>query len=163
MPTRDNKGKFVKGVSGTQNCVICKLDVPLKLFSKGNNPRGLDYRCKPCEKKRRFKAYLENFERESFFRLRSRAKKQGIYFDLEVEDMPKLPTHCPILGLKLVSNMGGRQQNANSPTIDKIIPELGYRKGNIAWISSKANQLKSDATLDQVKSILKYMEEKICQ
>lgn len=32
---------------------------------------------------------------------------------------------------------------------------------NVRWISSRANRLKSDASIDELKKVLKYMEEQI--
>ena len=142
-----------------QKCSVCTVAKSLNCFIKGNNRLGLDSRCKSCEKLRRYNAYLKNFERESFFRLRARAKMGNIPFDLQVEDMPKRPSHCPILGVELVHNMGGGTQKCNSPSLDKVIPALGYIKGNIAWISTRANRLKSDANIQELQNIINYMEE----
>lgn len=45
--------------------------------------------------------------------------------------------------------------------LDRLIPSKGYVKGNVRWISSRANRLKSDVSIDELKKILKYMEEQI--
>lgn len=67
----------------------------------------------------------------------------GIPFDIELSDLD-LPEICPILRIPLrISNNG--KANAESPSIDKIIPDLGYIKGNVQMISNKANKMKSDA------------------
>ena len=42
----------------------------------------------------------------------------------------------------------------DSPSLDRIVPELGYVKGNIRVISNRANHLKSDATLEEHRKIL---------
>jgi hypothetical protein len=47
---------------------------------------------------------------------------------------------------------------AASPTLDKIIPELGYVRGNIAVISHRANRIKSDATLAEVLKLAAWLE-----
>lgn len=46
---------------------------------------------------------------------------------------------CPVLGIDLTT-----------PSLDKIIPALGYVPGNIAVISMKANMLKGDETDPEV-------------
>lgn len=45
--------------------------------------------------------------------------------------------------------------------LDRLVPSKGYVKGNVRWISRRANRIKSDATIDELKKILKYMEEQI--
>lgn len=62
---------------------------------------------------------------------------------------------CPILNINM---QWGNEDHASSPSIDKIVPALGYVSGNVAWISRKANALKNDATLDQLYAIVKYVE-----
>jgi len=42
--------------------------------------------------------------------------------------------------------------------IDKIKPNLGYVKGNVRVICWRANRLKSDATLDELLSIVDYVK-----
>lgn len=45
--------------------------------------------------------------------------------------------------------------------LDRLVPSKGYVKGNVRWISRRANRIKSDATIDELKKILKYVEEQI--
>ena len=52
-----------------------------------------------------------------------------------------IPDVCPVLDIDLMISEGC--STYNSPSIDKLIPELGYVKGNIDVISHKANTLKS--------------------
>lgn len=42
----------------------------------------------------------------------------------------------------------------DSPSIDRIIPELGYTKGNIRVISNRANLLKSNATIEELQKVI---------
>lgn len=46
----------------------------------------------------------------------------------------------------------------NSPSLDKFKPALGYMPGNIAVISFRANQLKGDATLEELCGVIDYVE-----
>ena len=45
-----------------------------------------------------------------------------------------------------------------SPSIDRIIPELGYVKGNVQIICMLANRIKSNATPDQVIQVGTYFK-----
>lgn len=87
---------------------------------------------------------------------KSRAKKAGVPFDLRLEDI-LIPDTCPILGISLLRNKG-KGPTANSPTIDRLIPSLGYVRGNISIVSHRANQIKNDATLDELNKIVNWME-----
>ena len=98
--------------------------------------------------------YREDYRRQMLQMARGRAKKEGLPCDLEsIDDIPK-PTHCPVLGIELV--MGTKRNGPNSPSLDKIIPELGYVKGNIGVVSLRANQIKSDATIEELQAVVKF-------
>lgn len=50
---------------------------------------------------------------------------------------------------------------AASPSIDRIVPELGYVPGNIAIISWRANDLKKDATADEMRRIADWIDKSV--
>lgn len=87
-----------------------------------------------------------------------RARKKGIPFQLALNDL-HIPTHCPILDIPLVRHGPGLFDDM--PSIDRVIPELGYVPNNVNIISWKANRLKNNATLEEVKKILKYMQKNL--
>lgn len=95
-------------------------------------------------------------------RIKSRAKRRNIPFDLEISDLI-IPTHCPLLGVKL--ELGVKGNYFNSPSVDRINNTLGYVKGNIAIISCKANSMKNSATKEEMETFIKniqtYMQIKI--
>lgn len=116
---------------------------------------------KDPKKQRKYfrKYYEENLERFLFSGCKSRAKKKGLPFDLDLEDII-IPEKCPILGIKLMSNLGQNVPGPSSPTLDRMIPEKGYTKGNVQVISLKANQIKSNATADEIMAVAKYFKER---
>lgn len=69
-----------------------------------------------------------------------RANKYQVPFNITPLDII-IPTHCPILGIKLYSYKG-KGPHDNSPSLDRCIPERGYVIGNINIISHKANTIK---------------------
>lgn len=89
---------------------------------------------------------------------RKRAIERGLPFTIALTDI-KVPDVCPVLGLKLEVAEG--KVRPNSPTLDRIIPSLGYVPGNIAVISQKANTMKSDAGVAEVRALLAWMERTI--
>jgi hypothetical protein len=86
---------------------------------------------------------------------RMRAKKAGIPHDIDVTDVP-MPEICPVLKIPLFVNPDRNWAGAcdNSPSIDQIVPRLGYVKGNVRVISFRANRLKCDATPEELELIL---------
>jgi hypothetical protein len=89
-----------------------------------------------------------------FYDARKRALKTGLPFDITPEDIV-VPECCPIFGTPFVARGGNRMLR---PTLDRIIPSRGYVRGNIAVISFRANFLKRDATLDELRKIIRYIE-----
>ena len=87
---------------------------------------------------------------------KKRAKASGIPFSLEIEDIV-IPETCPVFGFPLVKNLGGKGPSSLSPSLDRIIPELGYVKGNIQVISYLANKMKSNATQEQLSLFAKWI------
>lgn len=81
----------------------------------------------------------------------------GIPFDQEFmteENLP-VPEYCPVLRIRLQENYGKRQDS--SPSIDRVIPERGYVRGNVAVISWRANKLKSDGSSDEHRKIADWI------
>ena len=89
-------------------------------------------------------------------RAKSRATKGGHPFSLTREDIV-IPDRCPILGIPLVVNSGRRGGEDNSPSLDKIVPALGYVRGNVEIISNRANRIKSDASLEEVEAVAAWL------
>ena len=84
---------------------------------------------------------------------RTRAKQHNLPCDITAEDI-FVPTHCPALGILLVVNVG--KVGFDSPTLDKIVPALGYVKGNVVVVSHLANRIKSNATPEQLHQVADY-------
>ena len=92
---------------------------------------------------------------------KKRAKAKELPFDLTIEWLETMMvSHCPItlqpidwLKEQVVDGKVG----PNSPSIDKIIPELGYVQSNCAIISHRGNRIKSDGTIDEFCRMVQYM------
>lgn len=85
-----------------------------------------------------------------------RAKDKNLPIDITIEDII-IPDVCPVLGIPLV--MGNSlEERDSSPSLDRIIPELGYVKGNIKVISFKANSLKKDGSIEDFEKIIRYIK-----
>ena len=86
---------------------------------------------------------------------RKRALAKGLEFNIELKDI-HIPRKCPILKVPLICS------TRYSPSIDRIYPDKGYVKGNIAVISTLANSMKANATPKELlifaRNIKKYMD-----
>ena len=99
--------------------------------------------------------YRENVKKKMLYSAKIRAKKKNIPFNLTEEDI-FVPEFCPILGIPL--KVSDQIPTSNSPSLDRIIPEKGYVKDNIVVISYKANTIKNDSTIDELKKIVDFYE-----
>lgn len=120
----------------------------------------------PCQKRpsvyrEQWRKYRESHKKELLcYKAKRRAENKGIAFDLKPEDF-EIPNVCPVLGLALSSEGTGGMQSPNCPTLDRIDPAKGYIRGNVWVISWRANKLKSDASLDELRLLLAAVERKV--
>lgn len=91
-------------------------------------------------------------------RAKERAKKLNLEFDLTEDDII-VSAFCPILGIPLRVNTGLIGGRNDSPSIDRKDSTKGYVKGNVWVISQLANQMKSNATTEQLKSFARWINE----
>lgn len=104
-----------------------------------------------------FKDRHENPVRYMLYKAKKNAKKSEISFDLDHKDI-SMPDKCPVLGIQL--RIGNGKTEYNSPSLDRYNSNLGYTKDNVSIISWRANHLKNNGTLDEFRSLVKWMEER---
>lgn len=97
-------------------------------------------------------------EGQLWYGARVRARQKDLEFNLDEGDI-NIPTHCPLLGVKL--RKGSNQAWEYSPTLDRIDPKQGYVKGNVWVVSKRANVIKNDASLEDLKAIVCNLEKKL--
>lgn len=91
---------------------------------------------------------------------KGRAKRGDYPFDLSLDYLVSIypeDSICPILGIQMVWN-NMESPRSTSPSLDRIHPALGYVEGNVVWISHRANRIKSDATLDELRRMVDFYE-----
>lgn len=89
-------------------------------------------------------------------RARGRASQHGFVCTITEDDF-EIPTHCPVFGFPLEPNRGKGFGQANSPSIDRIRPHLGYVPGNVQVISYKANCMKWAHSLEDWEKFAKWI------
>lgn len=86
--------------------------------------------------------------------LRNPARKSLTASDLR----PLLVTTCPLLGVALSYEVYSGNTPKNYATLDRIDSTKGYEPSNIHIVSHRANALKSDATLSEMKKLIRAWE-----
>ena len=163
-------------------CAVCMQTLPLLSFSVNNaTTDGRQRMCKECDREYQRQRRLKNPERsreaarkyredkkdDHEWRLKqllvaakARSKTKGRDFELTLEELIELypeDNKCPVFGFDLEWNSAGFRET--SPSIDRIDSELGYNIENCQVISWKANRLKADATLDELKQLIAFLED----
>lgn len=125
--------------------------------------------CSSCLSINRRKYYLENTSRinelrrehrlskpelEIYNRIKSKAKRLNIPFDISIEDII-IPDKCPIFNTPFVFGI----KHIHNASLDRIDPSKGYTKGNIDVISVRANSIKNDATPDELRQVADYVDQ----
>ena len=116
------------------NCVACDCSVERQATQRQH-------------KRNRHKA---DWRREILAKAKQRAKIKKIPFAISLDDID-IPLECPWLKIPLFSNEG--KFGPNSPSLDRVLPELGYVKGNIIVISHLANTIKQNASWQQIQAV----------
>lgn len=85
------------------------------------------------------------------------AREKNIPYDIDSIYVASIWTDtCPILGLKLERGLNVRKET--SPSLDRIVPSLGYVRGNVQVISWRANRIKNDASVEELESIVAHLK-----
>lgn len=104
------------------------------------------------------KSYRKNIVQILWSQSQRRAKKYGYEHNISKEDIV-IPEYCPVLGIPLIISDG--RSSYNSPTLDRFDNNQGYIKGNVRVISFRANSLKSNASVEELEKIIKYIKNEI--
>lgn len=142
-----------------KTCKICNNSKPISEYHKAKtNSDGLDKRCKSCRKEEARLGRLNNYFVQYTRGKRSECKKKSVPFNLTPEYLESIWSgFCPVFNVEIFKAAEGRGSH-NSAHLDRFIPELGYVAGNVAWISGRANRIKYDASIKELKQIVDWME-----
>lgn len=105
--------------------------------------------------RRRTHGRTNTLEFRMWLRAKERSKKYGLTFTLTLDDIPRTPKRCPVLGISLGPSGRGAPLLHGTPSLDRIFPEQGYIPGNIRVISWRANQLKNNASFEELQLLWK--------
>jgi hypothetical protein len=98
----------------------------------------------------------------SFNNLRQKAKRKGIEVSVSLDYVRSIATDtCPVFGIKFDWEDWGEKDGIakdTSPSLDRIDPTKGYIEGNIIFISTKANRIKNNASVEELKAVVQWLE-----
>lgn len=149
----------------TYVCQDCGIELPISNFYL--RPNGTPRReCKMCH----YEHMRRNIDkrREADPKLawaqiaiggaRGRAKAAKIPFAITVAHITALAVDvCPVLRVPLQYPAQGKVKVSRySPSLDRIIPALGYIEGNIIVVSMLANRIKNDASPDEIRAVADF-------
>lgn len=101
----------------------------------------------------------ESVEYKMYNSARHRARSNGLPFNIDLADVV-VPDTCPLLGIPIQVGKNGKA-HAGSPTLDRIINEEGYVKGNVWVISKRANTIKNTANYQELELLANNLKEKV--
>ena len=130
----------------------CKECEALYAAAYRNTPRGKETKALWAAK---------NWEKTRVRAAKNRARYLKIPFNITKEYIKSITPSdmiCPALGIQM--KVGGDFKNSiiRAPSLDRLIPELGYVKGNIIVVSNRANTLKRDATPEELMKVARFYE-----
>lgn len=157
-------------MNDVQKCRKCgiKKELSVEFFYKTSGFRlGYNTICKLCHAENNRKRWhdpknkvpreanyeqwkIDNIQRIILNKKRSHAKEYNFDFNLELNDII-IPKYCPVFGIELKVVFNTRADESIS--VDRINSNLGYIKGNIIIVSWKANRLKGEADINQMKLV----------
>ncbi len=105
------------------------------------------------------RGHLRYFLRDA----KNRAKKKNVPFDIDLDYLESIVTDkCPVFDTPFVFGLGNRGLTATSASLDRIIPQLGYVRGNVVFLSHRANTIKHNVDgPDDLLKVAAWLAEKI--
>ena len=92
---------------------------------------------------------------------KNRAKNKFLPFDIDTEHLKSIATdRCPVFNTVFDWGITGKGRGPDRPSLDRIIPELGYVKGNVVFISELANRIKNNVTEKELYIVADWLYEK---
>ena len=142
-------GHIAERSTNGSNCKVChqqRTEKRTKEFlSIPGNKEKINHRYR--------QTYKDNIEHNMLLGCQKRAKAKNIPISITKNDI-LIPTHCPVLGIPLL--IGQDHCRDNWPSVDRIVPSLGYIPNNIIIISARANRIKNDATLEELGKLYEF-------
>ncbi len=149
-------------IDGNGKCIKCDGIKPLTNFYNYTKRSKYSKTCNKCRLIERRKQLNSSIEKAMAHRVcvaRGSAKKKGLPFDLDgpyLMDVYDSQSRLCFYTDRVMSTDFGIGVFKDTLSIDRIVPEKGYVKGNVVICCYKINSVKNDLSLIEVKD---YMPE----
>lgn len=135
---------------------LCECGNDKVVYAEGYNLKNGRFKSCGCLRKRA-NGLSNTIEYRLWKSAKDRSEKKGCEFTITLDDI-KIPLVCPLLEIPIVMH-STRERHYNAPSIDRIDSTKGYTKDNIWIISHRANQLKNDSTLAEMKLMVENLNQ----
>lgn len=151
------------------------LEVGLMVYLRIVNPvgrNGTKLRNREYVKKNAAKTreYLRMWQKEhpdevGFYNLKMKASAREIEFNISLEFYKELQktSHCPVCEVAFTCGRG-KGTNIVLPShrsVDRLDSNLGYAPGNVWVICHRCNTIKNNASLSDLKRLVRVLEERL--
>lgn len=162
--------KIVDKENNLAQCSICNKISGLDNFGfvvkKTGSAFYMTY-CNECKYKKRnnlLNADIEKFLSTRFTNIKNASKHKNIIFSISKQDL--IDQYNLQKGLCFYTNLPmtwvfGKGKQRDALSIDKIIPEKGYVKGNVVLCLNRINMAKNDLSLEEIKEWMPKWYKKI--
>lgn len=148
-------------VSETEaRCSKCVEVKPLTEFTVNRRGKAYSYHLSYCFKCRKIQAIAAVNRSKSRYlnylvvRLRQKCKARKIFCDITLQDVEEMwgmqKGLCLYTDLPLVYEVGNGYDRQRC-SLDRIVPERGYTASNIVLCTQKANTVKNDLSLEEMR------------
>jgi hypothetical protein len=141
-----------------KKCTKCGLEKPFSdFYTEKRASDKLTSACKKCIYSSQLRYREKSFFMTTHHNKASQCRRLNILYDLDAEYLESIWTdRCPVFDFELTPR--GDRSLDSSPHLDRINPAQGYTRGNVAFISRKANLIKSNASAEDVLKVYEYMK-----
>jgi len=147
-----------------KKCSHCKIFHPIDEFKFRPKRTHRFTQCYSCQKKLNAERYRKFKQSDPFHHrcvyIASAARREKLPFDLTREYLKSIWTgECAISGVSIA--LHGCRNTDNHSELDRIIPGLGYVKGNVVWLSRRFNRIKGGASLEELEQVVSFLKERL--